>query len=325
MIIHPELRALRVDDTPQRVAQEALIAIVGGWKKAPHFAAIVGQLADFAKGDDISGLPLLAALFDAQSTAARDLSQDVSRLLASALARHRLGHVPFRHFADDTISTLQLAKSGNATLSLVAIDGEGLARKPGAVTADFSPSEVWEQVLCGTGQAELIDRGTTGADHAELDCSALKMAPGVVIVRDARLRNMQLRSVEGCLVSLRLQRRLADAGPTMEYDLATGKLVHLAAGNPQDSRIELMMALLGRMERSDAAPVLAEIAQSQSSTALRWQGLRECLALDTAAGFAALSVVSQSAEDDLAPAAGALRSQLIESYPQLQELDKCHA
>ena len=81
-----------------------------------------------------------------------------------------------------------------------------------------------------------------------------------------------------------------------------------------------MMALLGRMGRSDAAPAMATIACEQGGTALRWQALRECLSLDTATGFAALGEVARRPDDELAAAAGALRSQLIESYPQLREI-----
>ena len=80
------------------------------------------------------------------------------------------------------------------------------------------------------------------------------------------------------------------------------------------------MALLGRMGRTDAAPQLAGIACEPGSAALRWQALRECLSLDTATGFDALSEVARRADDELAAAAGALRSQLVEAYPQLKEL-----
>jgi hypothetical protein len=236
------------------------------------------------------------------------------------LADNPLGHAPFRHFTDDVIATLQLAKAGDTTLSLVAIDRYGLARRPAASTADFSPSEVWERVLAGTATAAVIDRGATGPDRADLIVSEMTLRPGSLIVRDARFRHVRLDRVQGCLVSLRLQRRMPGAGPTREYALTDGALVHQAAGNPKDSRTELMMALLGRMGRADAAPAMAGIATEEGSGALRWQALRECLSLDTAQGFSALCEVARRADDELAPAAGALRSQLIEAYPQLREL-----
>jgi hypothetical protein len=86
-----------------------------------------------------------------------------------------------------------------------------------------------------------------------------------------------------------------------------------------------MLAMLGRMGRKDAAPLIAEIAAGEGSPALRWQALRECLALDTQVGFAALSAVAGAAGDPLAANAGALRAQLIEAYPQLQEVEQCPA
>ncbi len=320
MIIHPDLRALRDDDTPQRVAQEALVARVSAWRDQPHVAVLLDAVKGFAKGGDLADHPALASLFDPASDGARHLAHELAGVTSAALAENWLGHAPFRHFTDDTISTLQLARSGYVTLSLVAIDGSGLARRPAATTADFSPSEVWERVLAGKARAVIVDRGAALPDRADLSASDVSLWPGSLIVRDARSRHMRLDSVEGCLVSLRLQRRLPDAGPTREYALADGALVHQAAGTPVDSRTELMMALLGRMGRTDAAPAMAAIACEEGSTALRWQALRECLSLDTATGFSALGEVARRADDELAAAAGALRSQLIESYPQLKEI-----
>ena len=320
MIIHPELRALRDDDSPQRNAQEALVARVSAWRNQPHVAALLDAVKAFAGGGDLADHPALARLFDPASDGAMQLAHELAGATCEALAVNWLGHAPFRHFTDDTISTLQLARLGYVTLSLVAIDGSGLARRPPATTADFSPSQVWERVLAGKARAVVIDRGATRPDRADLSASDVSLAPGSLIVRDARSRHMRLESVEGCLVSLRLQRRLPDAGPTREYALVDGTLVHQAAGTPVDSRAELMMALLGRMGRTDAAPAMAAIACEAGSTPMRWQALRECLSLDTAAGFSALSEVARRADDELAPAAGALRSQLIESYPQLREI-----
>ena len=319
MIIHPELRALRDDDSPQRMAQDATVARVMAWRDQPHVAALLAAVGQFAGGGDLADHPELARLFD-ENDAADRLARELTGVTACALADNWLGHAPFRHFTDDTISTLQLARSGYVTLSLVAIDGAGLAKRPPAATADFSPSEVWERVLAGNARAVVVDRGATRPDGADLSTSTLSLSPGSLIVRDARSRHMRLEQVEGCLVSLRLQRRLPHAGPTREYALADGALVHQAAGTPQDSRTELMMALLGRMGRTDAAPAMAAIAREEGSQALRWQALRECLSLDTAAGFSALSEVARRSDDELAPAAGALRSQLIEAYPQLKEI-----
>ena len=81
-----------------------------------------------------------------------------------------------------------------------------------------------------------------------------------------------------------------------------------------------MVALLGGVGRADAAPVLAGIACGTQAASLRWQTLRECLALDTQEGFAALCQVAQTSGDPLAREAGALRAQLIETYPQMAQM-----
>jgi hypothetical protein len=68
---------------------------------------------------------------------------------------------------------------------------------------------------------------------------------------------------------------------------------------------------------------MAELACGEASAALRWQALRECLALDTQTGFTALAVIAARTEDALSGPAGALRAQLIEAHPQLQEVEPC--
>ncbi len=100
-------------------------------------------------------------------------------------------------------------------------------------------------------------------------------------------------------------------GPVREYALDTGELLHQSAGDAQESRVELALALLGRMGRTDAAPLMAEIAR-EGSDHLRWQALRECIALDTATGFAALKAIAADPADSLGaparcPARAALR------------------
>ncbi len=325
MIVHPELRALRGDDSPQRVAQDTLIGRMGDWRNTPDVAALEAEMAHLDRGCPLADCRLLAGMFQQGGPAAADFASELVRLNLEGLAEAPLGHVPFRHFTDGVHSTLLLLRSGNVTLSLVAVDGEGLAGRPAPVTADFGPSEVWEHVLAGGADAELVERSGPENGPAVFDRRDVALQPGILVCRLARQQAMLLRGVERCLVTLRLQRRLRDAGPTREYRLDDGTLVHQAAGNVGDSRTEMIMALLGRMERAEAAPVLADIAREEGSAALRWQALRECLALDTLTGFTAFCDVARSAEDELAPTAGALRSQLIEAYPQLAEIEPCPA
>ncbi|WP_306087640.1 hypothetical protein [Qipengyuania flava] len=76
-----------------------------------------------------------------------------------------------------------------------------------------------------------------------------------------------------------------------------------------DSRAELGMLLLGRMGRDDALPVLA--ARTRTGDAqLRWQAVRQCLALDPATGLPLLERIAKDHADPLYQAARALLAQL---------------
>ena len=117
------------------------------------------------------------------------------------------------------------------------------------------------------------------------------------------------------LVTLKLQRRPASGSVTRELRLVDGALAHQAAGNPRESPFELAAALLGRMGRTDAAPLLAAMAEEDGGQSLPWQALRECLGLDSGAGYAALCRIATRSNDPLAEPAEALRQQLLTSYP----------
>jgi hypothetical protein len=76
------------------------------------------------------------------------------------------------------------------------------------------------------------------------------------------------------------------------------------------------------MKRREAAPAMARIAREKGPDSLRWEALREALALDTAQGFAALCAIARSPLDPLAGPAGALRAQLIEAHPRLRAFEE---
>ena len=274
MLLRPELAALRLDDTPQRRAQAALIAQMDAWRARDQPAAVLADLQRFEQGLPLGDCPALVALFAPGDPSGSALVAGLISATLAQLSADPLGHVAMRHSTDGITSTLLLGQSGLATLTLVAIDGVGLARSAAPRTINYAPGEAFEQILAGSARAEMV------------------------------------RCVLG-------------DGPLESADalLERGKLIHRAAASPAQSRYELMIALLGRMGRADAAPLLASMALGPDPAPLRWQALRECLGLDTATGFAALSQLARRAGDPLAAPAGALRAQLRESYPQLAQIE----
>ncbi len=323
MIIRPELQALRSNDAPQRHAQTRLGEVLKAWKSAPEGATADAELAHFFRGTPLEDLPLLSALFTTEESAAARFCNRLVAVIVAELDARPLGQSPLRHFTDETLTTISIARHGTATLCLQVIDGAGLARRPETESASFSPSETWEHVLAGEATAEQIrivgrrDRG------AELRCESRGLSAGQVLHRMGCREALVLRRVPATLVSLKLQRRTRDDAVTRQYRLRDGELIHQASGNARDSRLELSAALLGRMGRRDAAPMLAAMAEEQGSAGLRWQVLRECLALDSAVGFTALSRIARKSDDPLAVSAGALRVQLLETHPALAEFDQC--
>ena len=325
MLLRPELQALRSDDTPQRQAQAALHRLSAQWRASGGGARLDEALACYARGDPLEQLPPLARLFTPGDPAALRLTRDLIDRIAAALAAAPWGQVPLRHKLDDMTATLVLGTAGNAALVLQAIDGAGLKRRPAALTASFSPGETHDHVLTGNADARLIElRGESdaAADLAETQCH---LAAGAVARRSGAHQTLLIDVVATTLVTLKLQRRPANGSVTRQFRLADGTLAHQAAGNPRESRFELAAALLGRMGRIDAAPLLAAMAEEHGGQSLRWQSLKECLGLDSGTGFVALSRIAGQVGDPLAAPATALRAQLLERYPQLAGAVPCPA
>jgi hypothetical protein len=85
MNIHPDLRALRSDDAPQRQAQQALHRAMAAWRARPEFAALVNDLERLAAGEPLDCCPALAALFAVGAAAGQSLAAGFISHSAQAL------------------------------------------------------------------------------------------------------------------------------------------------------------------------------------------------------------------------------------------------
>ena len=316
-----ELIALQADLPRQARAQQQMSAALAAWQAGASVAPVLAAFDDYAAGTSLGDLPALARLFGDDVSVARSLVDPLVHQFAQVLRTEPFAIVPTRHHSDGLMSTLLLARRGDTVLTLVTVDGASLARQPKPTSACFVAAEEWEVVLSGTGRARLVERRQEGLVTHRLD-----LVPGLSLGRQSEREALIFDEVDGALVLLRLQRRNSQPRPTHELALEDGRVLHQAAGSPNESRHEVAVALLGRMGRKDAAPLLAEIARDEShGESLRWQALRECLGLDTGTGFWTLTAISRAGSDPLAVPAGALRAQLLETYPQLAEVELCHA
>lgn len=324
MRTNPAIAPLPSPDPGRRQrAQAAMRAAGAAWRADPAVGAILTELERFGAGAPLEACPRLEALFTDADTAPA-FAAALCRQQANALAHEPLGLPAFRHAFDGTISTLLLARSGRAQLILHA-------REPGAARFDavrFTDGVRFDAVLAGAADARIVRR-TEGPAAAQQPFHAepLGLRPGARLALDLNEEALQVLAARHRLVTLRLHRFAADPAPSREHRLADGALLHQSAGSIGDSRREVLLALLGRMEVAQAAPLMAEMALEHGDASLRWQALRECLALDSATGFGALVAIARRADDPLAAPAGALRAQLVEAHPQLlaMESDPCRA
>lgn len=318
MRIDPALRALRSDDAPQREAQAQMARAAERWRECSGRRELGEAMRAYGAGEPLGRCGPLFSLFTQDGQALRLVTDFVAHFL-TVLSDAPLGQIPSRYAQTGSVSTLLLARQGRAMLSLVTFDGATLAIRPPAQSVTFADGERHEAILAGAGEARMIHHVPTRPGFA---VTPMRLASGNRFSLDTGGESLLVDSVEGRLVTLRLLRTPERPGPTREYSLASGELVHQAAGDVRDSCRELMVALLGRMGRADAAPGMAELARDPTEPDhLRWQALREALALDTATGFAALCTIARDADDGLVAAAGAMRAQLIELHPVLATLD----
>lgn len=320
MLIRPAIAALRNELSSQRRDTMPVTQAIAQWYESPDARQAAADVVQFANGAPLEGLACLSRIYAAGDPLAPMLARGLVARLLDGLERDPLDLVALRHFSDDLTASVMLARSGTATLTLQVVNGPGLARRPAPKSVPFMPGETYDHVLAGCADVDVVRLTTERPGGAVLETAALRLERGMVQYRNGAHETVILRHIPAAMVTLKLQRRNALGGVMREYLLADGSLVHQAAGSSRDSRLELTTALLGRMGRSDAASLLAAMAEEQGADSLRWQSLRECLALDTAAGFATLCMIAARAQDPLAATAGALRAQLIDAYPQLRAL-----
>jgi hypothetical protein len=247
------------------------------------------------------------------------LVRELTDSLCTALRQEPLAQIPFRHQYQDGLGVLRLASGKNVSLSLVIYEQRDQLTPQ---TVCFSDCDTYEIVLAGAAEGRMFRLDP----KQKLNQMHLKIESGDTINLCGANEAKLIEQATGRMVVLRLTKSPAKPSDSREYRLSDGTLIHRASGSRKDSRLEIAMALLGAMERDDAAKQLSQLA-AETDHVLRWQALRQCLALDTEKGFGRLSAISREPRDPLSEQAQALRLQLLDKYPQLAMLEGelCHA
>ncbi|MCB2051731.1 MAG: hypothetical protein KDE63_09905 [Novosphingobium sp.] len=324
MRIDPALQALRSDDAPQRHAQDAMLGAAEAWRQSDEGLALAKAMDAYAAGADLNACGYLSDIF-ASCQKASAFADLFIALFMPVLADNPLGIVPARYSMNGPVATMVLAGRANVTLSLVSYCADGGVAVPPARSATFACGERHEAILAGSAHIRRVSKIAVPASAGtgqQFSIEPETLTAGDTFSMDTGQQTMLVDHVADHLLTLRLVRTSSSLQPTCEYDLETGALLHQSAADAMTSARELKLALLGRMKRIEAAPAVAALAlRNDQPDHLRWQALREALALDTRDGFVALSTVARDSADSLAEPAGALRAQLLETYPVLAGLD----
>lgn len=316
MQVHPYIAALRSDRAPQRAAQAAIHGAKEDWAREPGASELLAELEAYGRGAPFESCPVLEAIFTGKGEAER-LMDALSRHYCKAMAANPIGHPPFRNGFDGMASSILLARCERAQLMLQARE-PGDMHNAGYV---FSDATRFDAVLAGEAGARIVRKISEQDGQARFAEEAVTLRPGQRYAFDLSSEALVIDKVSRRLVVLRLMRTAAEPQPGREYCATSGRMLHQSAATIAISRQETIVALLGRMGRTDAAPAIADLARSSGDMSLRWQAVREALALDTATGFALLVEIARRADDPLAHQAGALRARLVETYPELVRLE----
>jgi len=318
MELRGPLASLRHDDIEWKRGQQGLVKSLAAWRAEPVAAPVFAAMKRFGGGAALERCRALADLFAPPGERAEHFVASLIDAGIAALDGYPLGQLPLRHGSRDAAPMLVLAQSGDATLALAAHDGGVLAMLPPARTARFRPVETWVRVLSGSGVAERVLLGEADGVPAAIGAEQIALGAGDVRYHHGPHEAFEVVGASGAMIVLRLERQLEECGLVREYAMPGGVLVHQAGARPDDSRDELIVALLGGMGRIDAVPQMARVVLGDGSDALRWQALREVTALDGAAGLELLAQIAADPEDTLAAQAGAALAALLASRPDLE-------
>ena len=312
MFVRDELKALRGDDREARTHRVAMEEALEDCRREPRLAAVLEELLRYGEGGDFAHCPALVALFE-HTGAARDLLRPLIGRLTALHRAYPLAQLAFRHRSQAGAHVLQIAARGHATLSLVLQDQDAGAEH---IIATFADADQREVVLTGKANACLFEIVAEERDRVILNSVRTELQSGARMKCTGPRQSRLIKPSHDSLLTLRLARTAGRPRPTRRIDVRSGRIVHRASGNAADSRAELAMLLLGRMGRDDALPVLATRTRTGDAQ-LRWQALRQCLALDAATGLPLLERIAKDHADPLCQAARALLAQLQRERPSL--------
>lgn len=233
---------------------------------------------------------------------------------------------PLRMFTGGVLGGLILAEAPPITCSLMIRPFNPPA--PRAASVIFLPGQGLTHIA-RSGGARLrryavtlndVERGggfraSAAAPMTLIDeCS---LADGASIRVDQQSESINICGGDGDLVMLQLFVAEASRVPMREYEVATGRLVRVAAAGRATSFRQMGLSVLRAFGRRDAAPLFSA-ALADEDFSMRWQVMRELLALDSAVALPHLTTMATSDPHPEVRAAAAVTLALLRERAALQ-------
>jgi hypothetical protein len=316
--IDHQIAVLRSDAALQRCTQAPMSAAKEAWVASPVVAPLLAEIRHFGEGAALGQLQLLQRIMHDYSYAQKIVGDWTGRL-CDALYQNALGQVPFQHAYSDGFAAIRLAGSGRAALSLIVY--EPVDKEIAHTSASFADREQVELAMSGDGKVNihrLCGEKSGETKQASVRSEKIALKVGMTVDSSGPHLARQICDAGSSLVLLQLTREAAMPQPSREIRLSDGALIHQSCGHKRSSQFEMAAAVLGAMQREDAAGVLTEMALDKGPDNLRWECLRQSLTLDASRGFEALTQIAQSTHDELAIPAVTLRDHLQGAYPVLE-------
>lgn len=309
MQVHPAIAALRSNGAPQPRTHAALAT----WRALPQVAATIAALGLYGAGTPLVALPDLTRLISDHATA-QALADGLIAPLLDALRAEPLAQPSLGHSVTPGFVRLQLAREGGAALNLAAFSRRQAVAPLSTLFEDGAAHEI---VLAGAGCA-MRYRLVAGRLHSE----ALTCESGTRITRNGPDEARQIVEVTRPLLVLQLTRAAKCPEPSREIALADGTLIKTISGCKQTSQKMMALSVLGALQYRSAVAAMKRLALDRGAARdLRWEALRQLLALDARHGLAVLARLADGAEDGLAAPAAALHRDLVFAHPELAKME----
>ena len=307
MQVHPDIARLRSDGALQPRTDAALAQ----WRSTQPAMAAMEGLAQFDQGAAPGDVPALARLVSDHASGQAFAEALITPFLA-ALRAEPLAQLPLGHASGPGTARLRVMTHGRSSLTLLAIAHRARSTPASAL---FEDCEAHEIVLAGSGEALVhcrkAERLVTEAQVCTAGTRFDRMGPGTA---------RQIIAVTRPLLLLQLTREPDHPQPSQEIALADGALLKVISASKASSQQMMALAVLGALEHHAALEPVARLAMDTAAERdVRWEALRQCLALDTGQGLAVLAALARDPGDGLQGPAAALHRQLLAAHPDLAD------